>query len=359
MFDDGISPLQMLAFAVPATLTIFALMYFNFKTRPATVFMWFASILTALIASLVATIALLLLMILFEDSKPHALLGYAIGCIPICYLTAYLACVVVFIIDTLRLKANAFRADPPDIFFGYFWTLDKIAVALVGLPILALTFSVVVVEAGKQWPNSSVLSLTTRDDNGRTFGRNFALLYPSIFPLNETTSVRITDAPMRSTFSVESSSVSCSLAAPDFDVQTLSIVGAPSGGASGQLKDSLAYCGWLLTARHSGVQTLIVKIGVMQTDPSKPSNETAVINGTFVESVRVVGEPYTLRSLIIVILFTSVAAGLILMTRLKFERSSGFGLPHYKRRRSSRTREPDTQQADPQSELFQSETKTS
>src|ERR1700677_2903059 len=266
MFLNGLTLTETLIFWAAEALLVAALMYFHFRARPSTWVLKLVTVFTVAVTAIFSTFALLLVAVSFGDSFVESVPLLVISSIPITYAAALLASGILLLVDVIRLRVSHLLSDPPDCFFSFYWTPNRLAKLLICVPIILFAVSVLGVEIATHIPSTSPITLYFVP-TGSGFERgNFDLVRPLIFRTGEAAEVKL----RRIGFFQEK--VICDLSAPGFSFEEIQ-ADKPGqqvrfDGATAVLPD----CFWIVRANQKGTQSFILRVS---TRPSDSGNSNA------------------------------------------------------------------------------------
>jgi hypothetical protein len=330
---------------------IACLMYFHFRARPAT---W---------PMRVIAIGIVLGLWFCVIKCVHRSAHYALGSegmppwayilleiiitIPLCYVAAYFGCVALAVIDRAKVRVTAWWLDPPDIFFGSYWTESRFTRSLVVLPVVTLAAFALLSEIAKFVPVYSVLAVTLPNPDPILGRENYHFVHPLLFRQNETSEISF-----RKENETLHSAVTCTLSSPGFEIEQVPI----GHRGEGLLRDGIDQeesleCVWLATPRHTGSQSLLLTLSVVapNSKPAAAQNQTPDVLD--IESVHVVSEAFTFSAWLIAVLVASFLVGLLRLARVREESSLAEAPPE------SRRAEVKKVKIEVESKLYSGETK--
>jgi hypothetical protein len=332
---------------------IACLMYFHFRTRPATWPMRIIAVGIALVMWFCVSACLYLSAeYTWEFGRGNqplwaSVLLVIIIIIPLCYVAAYFGCVGLAVIDMARVRALSWWLDSPDISLGSYWTESRFTRSLIVLPILILAASALLCEISKSLPVYSVLAVTFPNTNPIWGQENYRFVHPLLFRQNETSeiSLRKENENLRS-------AVTCTLSAPGFDLEEVPIGHGGQGlFRQGTDQEEQPDCLWLATPRHTGSQTLLLTVSVVSPESKPAAAQNRRPDVLDIESVHVVSEAFTFSVCLIAALVASFLVGLLRLARVGKEISITEASPELRRPETKKVR------IQVESKLYSGETK--
>jgi hypothetical protein len=300
------------AFLSEALATI-VLIYFRFRTRPSTWSMRIAAGIVAVVMALVATVSLTAVVSEYGGDLAWKLtLLFVASYVPIAYIAALVGSLLIFLIDTARLRFLNFISDPPDIFFGFYWTQSRISYALIVVPVaifavVCLAFEITSHISADSPITLSVPTANTADYHAVNQFDHYQITKPLLFRLNEPKLLTVEHSGdgMRPY-------ATCTLSSPGFELESIdanSMHSLPKGRTA-----ELPVCIWLATARVRGSQKLILRVSPFSTHDSDTRPDSPYL-AVYVETAHVVGEPFTMHTMLVVVLLTGLLVGLLRLAR--------------------------------------------
>ena len=292
-----------------------ALMYLRFRARPATWSMRIVSLVIAVVISIAAIISLFVVVTSYGDPAWKSILLFVVSYVPIAYIAALVGSLLIFLIDTARLRFLNFVSDPPDIFFGFYWTQTRVSYALIVVPVAIFAVICSAIEITSHISVHSPITLSvptvpaTANDPVINQFDHYQITKPLLFRLNEPKLLTLEHLG-----EAMQAHATCSLSSPGFELKSIDVNDVrslPKGQTS-----ELPRCIWLATARARGSQTLVLRMsptfGYDDSDDTKPDSPFLDV---YIETAHVVGEPFTVPTMLVVVLLTGLLVGLLRLAR--------------------------------------------
>jgi hypothetical protein len=286
-----------------------ALMYFRFRARPATWSMRIVSLVIAVVISIAAIISLFVVVTSYGDPAWKSILLFVLSYVPIAYIAALVGSLLIFLIDTARLRFLNFVSDPPDIFFGFYWTQSRVSYALIVVPVAIFVIICSALEITSHISVHSPVTLSVPSAQSRFEFDHYQITKPLLFRLNEPKLLTVEHLG-----EAMQAHATCRLSSPGFELESID-VNTMQSLPKGQTAES-PRCIWIATARLRGSQTLVLRMSpsFIYDDSDDTKSDSPYVT-VYIETAHVVGEPFTMPTMLVVVLLTGLLVGLLRLAR--------------------------------------------
>jgi len=306
---DSLGPF--LSWFVPLiiSLPIVSVVFLLTRFRPHTLWMRAIALFSAGLGIAVGLILTFVVELSFSGrGAESSRWGYLLSVLTSTLAFAPLTYSMFIIVDTLRLMVRRVFPDRPNWAHLTYWHGPNLTLALVGFPVLIFTAATLLTTLLGLYPVYSAIAVDVIRGEMRLSPDMYQFSHPRIFHVGETAKMTVEATGDTHT------RMSCTLEAPGFDTKLIPTPPQTTQFRSGGAGASEPDCLWLVTAKQTGNQQVVLHLVAVADDTRSIHGYNVMVQNpdiTDIETLTVSSPLFTFPNLVAFVGLVSAIVGLL------------------------------------------------